>query len=218
MSKLALVTGGSGAIGGATAALLRERGWTVEAPTRREMDMDSGLGWSTYSPPTRRSSDELGALIFCHGEWFSESAAHQGASVWSEQYQSRVIQPFLVVYWNIESLVRGAGCVVMVSSTRGFIGGVNTGPYAAACAAQIALMQGYAREWPGVRFNCVAPGHTAGRMGDKVAASGGAKAGSVPQDPAAVAAAIVGLVEGNETGQVLRVVDGQTTRARWVWE
>ena len=39
MTKLALLTGGSGSIGGATAALLRERGWTVEAPARTRLNM-----------------------------------------------------------------------------------------------------------------------------------------------------------------------------------
>jgi NAD(P)-dependent dehydrogenase (short-subunit alcohol dehydrogenase family) len=114
--------------------------------------------------------------------------------------------------------INPGGSVTMVSSTRGFIGGVATGPYSAACAAQIALMQGYAREYQGVRFNCVAPGWTDTDMGKEVAATGGVKPGAVAQPPGAVANVIVDLVEGEANGAVVRVVDGQATMAKWVWE
>jgi NAD(P)-dependent dehydrogenase (short-subunit alcohol dehydrogenase family) len=112
--------------------------------------------------------------------------------------------------------------VVMVASTRGFIGGIDTGPYSAACAAQIALMLGYAREFKGgpgkARFNCVAPGLTETDMGQIVKATGGAKPGTVGQPPEAVAAAIVGLVtDGASNGRVVRVVDGVAADAKWVW-
>lgn len=210
MTKLALVTGGSRGIGAATVGLLRERGWDVLAPTRKQVDFSSDsdilrLGF-------KRGAQPMDAAIFCHGEWFSGEPLMDD---WRKQFVSRVLHPWVVM----QGLLRvGLQSVVMVSSTRGFIGGVNTGPYAAACAAQIALMQGYAREWPGVRFNAVCPGLTDTDMGKQVLATGGAKAGAVPQPARAVAEAIVGLVEGNETGQVLRVVDGAVTRARWVWE
>jgi len=101
------------------------------------------------------------------------------------------------------------GCVVMVSSTRGLIGGVNTGPYSCAAAAQIALMQGYAREWPGVRFNVMCPGLTDTRMAAQVRATGGAKPDAIAQPPRAVAQVIVDLLEGDANGKVVRGVDGE---------
>ena len=215
MAHRALLTGGSRGIGASTAAILRERGWDVLAPTRAELDFSSTASaaqyavgmWGTESPD---------ALIFCHGTWYSALPSEQSEADWLAQYRERVLGPIRL----IESFLLGQtkpGCIVMVSSTRGLIGGVDTGPYAVACAAQIALMQGYAREWPGTRFNCVCPSLTNTAMGQIVLETGGAKPGSVPQDPTAVARAIVDLVESDANGKVLRVMDGEERLVEWSW-
>ena len=214
MTKLALLTGGSGSIGGATAALLRERGWTVEAPARTRLNMLLGPVVVIHDSIAQIGDELLGALIFCHGEWFSRDS--QGLTDWKRQYASRVVTPARMIDALLPQLV--GGCVIMVASTQAFGGRYQTGPYGAACAGQVRLMQGLAQGRPATRFNIVAPGLTAGRMAALVQASGDCRPDAVPQDPAAVAAAIVGLVEGDETEQVLRVVDGKVTRARWVWE
>ncbi len=211
--KTALITGGSRGIGAATAALLRARGWDVIAPTRGELDMSSiGI---TASWMGDLEAEHLDALIFCHGEWYSWPLTEQIWGDYREQYQSRVIGPLCAMEFAFP-LLRG-GSVCMVSSTRGLIGGVDTGPYAAACAAQIALMLGYAREWPNVRFNALAVGLTDTDIGRQVIATGGAKAGSVPQPPGAVAAEIVRLVESGDNGRIMRVVDGAVSEAKWSW-
>lgn len=158
------------------------------------------------------------ALIFCHGEWYSRLSGEREVIDWYHQYTMRVVWPFEFMEFLIGGhLGTRPTCVVMVSSTRGFIGGVDTGPYAAACAAQIALMQGYAREWPGVRFNVVCPGLTDTDMGRQVIATGGAKPDAVPQPPEAVARAIVDLLESDANGKVLRVVDGKVSEAEWIF-
>ena len=214
MTKLALLTGGSGAIGGATVSLLHERGWTVEAPTRTRLNMLLGPVMVIRDSIAQIGDEPLGALVFCHGEWFSSDS--QGLTDWKRQYASRVVTPARLIDVLLPQLA--GGCVVMVASTQAFGGRYQTGPYGAACAGQVRLMQGLAQGKPATRFNVVAPGLTAGRMAALVRASGDCRPDAMPQDPAAVAAAIVGLVEGDMTGQVLRVVDGQVTRARWVWE
>jgi NAD(P)-dependent dehydrogenase (short-subunit alcohol dehydrogenase family) len=111
-------------------------------------------------------------------------------------------------------------CVVAVSSTRGFIGGVATMPYSVAKAAQIAMIQGLSREFGGaMRFNCVAPGWTDTKMGEIVKATGGvSNQNAVPQPAEAVASVIVGLVEdGKSNGRVVRVVDSIASDAKWSW-
>ena len=213
--RTALVTGGSRGIGAVTALLLRERGFDVDIPSRAELDFSSTASvaqyavgmWGTESPD---------ALIFCHGNWYSAMPSEQSEADWLAQYRERVLGPIRL----IESYLLGQvkpGCVVIVASTRGFMGGVDTGPYSIACAAQIALMQGYAREWPGTRFNCICPGLTDTSMGQAVLETGGAKPGSVPQDPRAVARAIADLVESDANGKVVRVVDGVASEATWSW-
>lgn len=211
MSKLALVTGGSRGIGAAVVAELRGRGWDVLAPTRGWCD------WNEINDVAALSEciqARLDAVIFCHGQWFWNEA--QSVNDWERQYRSRVAHPAMFLR-DMGAQLDGS-VVVMVASTRGFIGGWQNAPYASACAAQIAFMQGMAREYPRQRWNVVAPGWTDTVMGKEVAATGGVKPGAVAQPPQSVASVIVGLVEGDENGAVVRVVDGAATRARWVWE
>mgnify|MGYP001620044270 len=208
----ALLTGGSRGIGAATASMLRERNWLVKTPTRAELDFSSVASVAKFCV----ALESPDALIFCHGTWYSALPSEQSEADWLAQYRERVLGPIRL----IESYLLGQtkpGCIVMVASTRGFIGGVDSGPYAVACAAQIALMQGYAREWPGTRFNCVCPGLTDTLMGHRVIETGGARPGSVPQDPLMVAEAIFDLVESDANGEVIRMVDGMASEAKWSW-
>lgn len=223
MTKLALVTGGHGAIGGATVTLLEAAGWQVDAPARAELDFDNEVSVDAYVEA--RPEVEYDAIVFSHGVWYSYRPEMREYRDWGRLYASRVALPIEVmenfIYrtdsYGLTSPERP--CVVMVASTRGFIGGVDTGPYSAACAAQIALMQGYAREWPNARFDAVCPGLTESKLGQQVIATGGAKAGAIGQDPADVARVIVGLVtDGVSNGRVVRVVDGKASDAKWGWE
>lgn len=219
MSKFALVTGSSRGIGSVTANLLHDRGWGIHGPCREHLDFskfESVMGLiNTWL--NANAVPYFDALIFCHGTWYAQPPINQGVQDWHEQYYQRVTFPWMLIDFLLGGQ-KPPSSVVMVASTRGFIGGVPTGPYSVACAAQIALMQGYAREWPDCRFNVVCPGLTDTDMGREVIATGGAKPDAVPQPVEAVARAIVGLVDGDATGQVLRVVDGQVTQAKWGWE
>ena len=136
MTKLALLTGGSGAIGGATVSLLHERGWTVEAPTRTRLNMLLGPVMVIRDSIAQIGEEPLGALVFCHGEWFSSDS--QGLTDWKRQYASRVVTPARLIDVLLPQLA--GGCVVMVASTQAFGGRYQTGPYGAACAGQVRLM------------------------------------------------------------------------------
>src|SRR3990167_4792070 len=225
MTQIALLTGGSRGIGAATANMLRARGWTVIAPTRDVLDFADTNSLSVYLLDWVRMIEvpQFDAVIFCHGEWTSrspwQSPGFDPAIVWYRQFTLRVFSPMFLLQFLLGGDPKWhPGCVVMVSSTRGLIGGVDTGPYAAACAAQIALMQGYAREYGGrTRFNAVCPGLTDTDMGRYVMATGGAKPDAVPQPAEAVAAEIVRLIESGDNGRVMRVVDGVATEAKWSW-
>ena len=211
MTKTCLLTGGSRGIGAATAELLRARGWEMIAPTRAELDFVNPESVSSFS-----ISQNLDAVVFCHGEWYSRDLiTEQTYNHFHRHYFSRVFYPLVLLVKNI-GWIKG-GSVMMVSSTRGFIGGVNTGPYALACAAQIAMMQGYAREYQGVRFNCVCPGLTDTAMGQNVIKTGGAKPGAAMQPPGVVAAEIVRLIESDDNGRVMRVVNSEVSEAKWSW-
>ena len=209
MSKLALLTGGSRGIGKATAEMLRERGWTVEAPRRAELDMSDTIEAAHYARMFGRFMPDIQALIFCHGSWHSEES--QRTRDYSDQLAQRVLAPLILITHLF------ADSVVMVASTQAFGGRRKTGPYACACAAQVRLIQGLAQSKNGRRYNVVCPGLTDTAMAAQVRASGDCAPDAVAQPVSAVAAAIVGLIESDANGKVLRVVDGVTTEARWSW-
>jgi len=210
-----LVTGGSRGIGAEVVRQLGGRRSGVYAPFRSRLDLQDIVSIRKYLTETPADID---TWVFCHGTWYSTPPSMRSIAErpWLDQYRERVSGPMAIIdtYLAFKKDIS----VVMVSSTRGFIGGVDTGPYAAACAAQIALMQGYAREWPDSRFNVICPGWTDTDMGKEVLATGGANPKAVPQDPAVVAAIIVDLVmDVGFNGAVFRVVDGIANSARWSW-
>ena len=213
--KTALITGGSRGIGKATADLLRARGWDVIAPTHSKFNTNWWDGAISYARNLKQQTGSIDALIFCHGAWYSEKI--QSRDEWQNIYDGRVSVPAMFMKIMLNDTINTGGSVTMVSSTRGFIGGVDTGPYSAACAAQIALMQGYAREYQGVRFNCVCPGLTDTLLGREVIKTGGAKPGAAMQPPGVVAAEIVRLIESDENGKIMRVVNSEVSEAKWTW-
>lgn len=212
-----LITGGARGIGKATVDLLRQRGWNVMAPTRQEMDMTDLFNVATWCDKKLVPVD---AVVLNAHAWFSRAMQTQTCADFLVQYK------YVLHHWTIlrECLKNGGlKSVVGVASTRGFIGGVETAPYSMAKAAMIAMMQGFAREYPGVRFNCICPSLTGTDMEQQVRMTGGvSNPATIAQSPARVAQAIVRLIEGEENGKVIRVADGEYDEAFWsyrpIWQ
>ena len=216
MTKNILITGGTRGIGKCVADCYTTKGWNVIAVGRDSVDLTSSIRTAVYLKEFP-ANVALDAIVFSHGKWFSGDDTF--GSEHFDQYVSRVLMPIEIIrHFATHLRMSSVGAVVFVSSTRGFIGGVDTAPYSLACAAQIALVQGYAREFGNVRFNCVAPGLTQTDMGAEVIRTGGAKATAIPQSPESVAQEIIKLIEDKTAnGKIIRVVDGLTSEAKWTW-
>lgn len=222
MTNTALIIGASRGIGRTTADMLRERDWMVEAPARNRLDMSSTARVERFIKaivPLMHPVPTYNAIVFSAGEWVSKPIDQQGLYDFERQFHISVVSQWLLMVRLMPVLYPDA-CIVAVASTRGFIGGVNTAAYSVAKAAQIALMQGFAREHGDkTRFNIVAPGLTDTAIGAMVRETGGCKPDAMAQPPEAVASVIVGLIEdGQSNGRVVRVVDGEVKDAKWIWE
>ena len=205
------VTGGSRGVGRAVVKACRGLGWEVNAPNRKVLDMEDEGSVEVYLG--EHAAPEL--AIFCHGSWSSAPTEQQAVSDWMSQYMSRVVLPAVMInHWLPSKELRA---VTLVASTRGFMGGVDTGPYSQACAAQIAMIVGYSREVEGCQFNVICPGLTDTDMGKDVIASGGAAPDAVPQPVKVVVDAILDTVVEGHQGNVVRVVDGKASAAAWRW-
>lgn len=211
MKRVAIVTGGSRGIGRAIRDLLIEKGWDVTAPNRAKLDWTSPESVQAYY---RGLSGRVDAIVFCHGEWFLNE--WQSGDDYLRHFNMRVNFPALFIRETTADMV-DAG-VVFVSSTQAFDGSVSTMPYAAACAAQLRLMKGCAKDRVnGAKYNALCPGLTDTDMGKIVLATGGAKPGAPMNTPEFVAGEIVKLIESGDNGKIMRVVDNKASEATWNW-
>lgn len=216
--KLALIIGGTRGIGAATSLKLREAGWQTIDTGRAQANLGRVDETAWLIKEFKRDYAQLDALIICAGEWYSQPLTEQIWRHYEYQYALSVRGPLAIIEGLHTPLAEAGGVVVVVSSTRGLIGGIDTGPYSLAKAAQIAMIQGYAREDDsGIRYHCVCPGLTNTELGAQVIASGGAKPGAIGQSPESVATQIVALTEIDKTGLIIRVVDSVPREAKWSW-
>lgn len=216
MTKSAIITGGTRGIGAAISNLLLAQSWETHSLGRKDVDM-AVFGSAVAYLMDAGDHLDLNAIVFSHGEWYSVDYDLHTAYSYIHQYTSRVISPTEFIRRYAPNLKANHGSVTFISSTRGLIGGVDTAPYSLACAAQIALVQGLAREYKGIRFNCICPGLTRTAMGDSVIATGGAKPGAKMQSPESVADVVVQAINSDWNGSIIRVVDGVASEATWSW-
>jgi NAD(P)-dependent dehydrogenase (short-subunit alcohol dehydrogenase family) len=213
-----LITGGSKGIGKATADLLRSRGWKALVPSHDECDVTDIISLQSYVQRLQRTKmiRHIDALILNAHIWYAKPLH---AQMWGDFLEQ---QNYVIGHWYLmREILKHSDtlqCVIGVSSMRGLIGGVETAPYSMAKASLIALMQGFAREYQGVRFNAICPGWTDTPMGIIVKATGGvSNPNAVAQPPDVIADAIAYLLDVNSTtnGITLKVNGGRTEKFAW---
>jgi NAD(P)-dependent dehydrogenase (short-subunit alcohol dehydrogenase family) len=156
----AVVTGGSGGIGGAVAAELRGRGWEVVSLSRRE-------GCDISDEAQVRGAfgrmERLDALINCAAQLIKRPILELTAADWDAQLDAGLRGAFLCSREAFRLMREDGGSIVMVSSLSGVAGAEKfpgMAAYVAAKSGLAGLAEALAVEGRpyGIRVNAISPG------------------------------------------------------------
>ncbi|MEO8229536.1 MAG: SDR family NAD(P)-dependent oxidoreductase [Chloroflexota bacterium] len=180
MPRVALITGGAGGIGRATAQRLRQDGRRVAL-----VDIDTAglersvadLGGSAAAlaivadvrlfDDCRRAVDEavawggrLDIVVNCAGVWVEGPTAEMTEADWDRVMDVNLKGTFFLCRHAIPALVATGGCIVNVSSDAGLWGNKGAAIYSASKGGVTVLTKALAVELAerGVRVNAVCPG------------------------------------------------------------
>lgn len=178
MKRAALVTGASGALGGAVARELAERGYAIglafhrnrEAAERLADEIEDahllgadlaqrGAAWDVVRDFLRRF-ERLSVLVHCAGVAHEETLLRTREEDWDRVQAVNLDAAFRLLRAAGRPLCEEAGCAVLVSSHAGARGAAGASAYAAAKAALTGLARSVAAEWgeSGARVHVVLPG------------------------------------------------------------
>jgi len=159
----ALVTGGTGRVGSAIAARLREEGYDVLAAGRSDGDLRDAAAAHEL---VERTVDELGGLdlvVHAAGEGFEAKPVEDVSEAdWDAAFGATAKGAFFLAQAAAPHLRTSRGAIVMIEDVAGYRPWPSFAPHSAAKAAQAMLTRVLARALaPDVRVCGIAPGPVA---------------------------------------------------------
>lgn len=229
--KLALVTGGSGALGSAIVAMLQAAGAAVVSADRPgavapggaislPVDLAKQEQIETLIAEVERQHDRIDILIHCAGITRDSVLWKMLPGQWSEVHSVNLDSAFHLLRLCVPIMRRtGGGTVVLVSSINGQRGKFGQSNYVSSKAGLIGLAKTAALELGGfnIRVNCVAPGWidtpltaaAPGEFRERALAETPLHRLGQPDDVANAVLFLCSEMSRHITGQVLRVDGGQ---------
>jgi acetoacetyl-CoA reductase/3-oxoacyl-[acyl-carrier protein] reductase len=229
--RVAVVTGGAGAIGGAICARLAESGaavWCFDRPGHEApapvrslgVDLTNPSGIAEAIAAVDAAAGRLDIVVHAAGITRDARLWKTTAEDWNDVFATNLTSAFHLLHASVPVMRRtGPGAIVLISSINGERGKVGQSAYAASKAGLNTLARTAARELGafGIRVNAIAPGWIVTPMTASVPEEARKRAldesalGRLgdPDDVARAAIVLVTDFGRHITGQVLRVDGGQ---------
>jgi pteridine reductase len=205
----ALVTGGTGRIGSAVVARLKDEGWTVVAAGRGRGDVADPAQARALVAQAVEELGGLDLLVNAAGEGFAPHAVEELTEAdWDAAFGATAKGSFFVTQAAAPHLRAARGCVVMLEDVAAYQPWPSFAAHCAAKAAQAMLTRVLARALaPEVRVCGVAPGPVAVEPGQEERRAAETLLGRVgsPED---VAGAVAYLANADFVTGTSLVVDG----------